>query len=185
MLLAHETSLDAALAILRTGRFIAGPILGDAGLNCVPYTPGKTSLPIEKGERSGVTLLFEWSGSPPHVSGGYVRLPNNLYADAGRFFVPVRTNQHLTLVDLLIHDQDQLKASAIAAAAEYSRLPSWLSRVFNPSSDALAIHCENLLREIREMLDPPPAITIVFPENCIYRRFVDQQRDDPQFKAQP
>ena len=62
VILQHETDTTTALEIMRTRRFIAGPILGDAGLNACIVGHHRGKYHADQAGRRGAILEFEWSG---------------------------------------------------------------------------------------------------------------------------
>lgn len=97
--LLHETSPSVALKVARSGQFMAGPILGDAGLNAVMANHPKGNFNPGQAENRGATLEFEWSGpitmdnykSRPEIDYLYDQHPHRLFLFLG-------SRKHLQLV---------------------------------------------------------------------------------------
>lgn len=171
MILQHETDPATALEILRTRRFIAGPILGDAGLNaCIVNHQGGDYYP-NQAERRGAILDFEWSG--PVSTEVYSLMPDrNVCYDQHphRAFIFVGTTQHLRLVGLTPKegwaDFVQRPDLTLSTVREWclSRRKTWAKK-----------QAEAIIAEIKQVVAQKPAVRIVLPNSAPYLSLVDQR----------
>ncbi len=174
VILRHETDPTTALEIMRTRRFIAGPILGDAGLNaCFINHPDGAYHP-NQAERRGAILEFEWSG--PVSSENYVSYPDrNVCYDQHphRAFIFVGTTQHLRLVGLKPKEgwisfvqRPDFSLSAIGTWCR-SRRAGWMTK-----------QAGLIAAEVNSTLADKPPVTIVLPSSAPYLQLVRQRFPD-------
>lgn len=169
----HETSPEIATEIARTGRFFAGPILGDSGMNAriVNYNAGQYNP--DQAENRGALMSFDWGGpigSNIHISG----FPPDELQDhfPHRALVPVGTTKHLRLVGIkLINGASWEQAVTepnlkLGSVCEWlvSRLPGWEKREAN-----------RIEQEMKSIIKLQPSIKILFPAHCIYKAIVKTQ----------
>ncbi len=163
----HETSPAIAVEVARTTRFLAGPVLGDSGLNAFivghkagPYHP-------EQPAKHGAVMRFEWTG--PNGQGyfptGYP--PNRLFDQhPHRAFVPVGTNRGLRLIEIELVGGGSWEDAVVEPSFSFANLPLWLASRHGGWRQKVA---ESLKEEILAIVGTRPLITIAFPPKCIYR----------------
>lgn len=174
MILQHETDPATALEILRTRRFIAGPILGDAGLNACIVNHQRGDYYPNQAERRGAILDFEWSG--PVSTEVYSSMPDrNVCYDQHphRAFIFAGTTRHLRLVGLAPKDQwtdfvqhPELTLSNLWAWC-LSRRKMWAKE----QADAI-------IAEIKQVVALKPVVRIVLPNSAPYLSLVHQRFPD-------
>ena len=97
----HETSPAIAAQVARTKRFLAGPILGDSGLNAVIVDDPRGPYHPQQAANCGAVMRFTWCGpvATGYYTAGYP--PNQLFDEyPHRAFLPVGTNMNLKLIDI-------------------------------------------------------------------------------------
>lgn len=163
----HETSPSIAAEVARTKRFLAGPILGDSGMNAFivghqagPYHP-------EQAENRGAIMRFSWTGpvTQGYFAKGYP--PNQLFDQhPHRAFVPVGTNIDLRLFDIKLVGGASWEDVVVEPSFSLAALPSWLlSR--RPGWRKNAV--KRLQKEIAAIVAMQPLIRICFPPECDYQ----------------
>ncbi|CAG9183950.1 hypothetical protein [Cupriavidus pampae] len=162
----HETSPAVALRILRTLQFVAGPILGDAGLSGA--LPGSTYG--EQAILRGAVLHFEWTGPVSAASSGRHE-PYLLYDERPhRLFVFVGTQRYLQLRGVTLAD-GLTWADAVAGPARPNGV-AWL----NPRAwrdwlfpvQARTRQARMVGEEVARRLAETPTIRIVPPARAPY-----------------
>lgn len=166
----HETSPAIAADVARTKRFLAGPILGDSGMNAImlghvagPYHPDQAIKP-------GAVMRFAWSGPVTKGSfpGGYP--PNQLIDEhPHRAFLPVGTNVNLKLIEIVLVGGGSWEDAVVEPTFSWATLPSWLASKREGWRQAVAGRLE---QELAAIVATQPNITICFPSDCIYRSTV-------------
>lgn len=158
MRMCHVTSIEAALAIMRSRSFVANqpdPTMGsDAGLNA--YDAARP-LGYARTAGTGARLYFEWTGRlcvPSNVP----FFPNLLYVDAWRCFVPVGTTEHLALVGF--------EADAEAWEEYPVNLP-WHSLMLGQCRWARRRAVIALKTEIEAIVGTRPSIEVVGPTQAL------------------
>lgn len=100
----HETSVKAAVKILRTRIFVCDASRNDGGLN--GELPDRTVS--QQGAEDGAVLTFEWAGPIVQVlklADNPAYAPNILYEERPyRVFVPGGTTRHLRLTKLALQE---------------------------------------------------------------------------------
>ncbi len=174
VILQHETDTTTALEIMRTRRFIAGPILGDAGLNACIVGHHRGKYHADQAERPGAILESECSG--PVSAEPYSFLPErNVCYDQypHRAFIFVGTTQHLRLVGptplngwsdcVLLPD---LTLRTIGPWC-LSQMGAWTKRQACKIAD-----------EVKQTLAQKPPVQIVLPRTAPYLPLVRERFPD-------
>ena len=153
---------------------MAGPILGDAGLNaCIVNHRGGQYAP-DQAERRGAILEFEWSG--PVSTKPYSLIPDrNVCYDQHphRAFIFVGTTQHLRLIGLTAKggwsDFVQRPDLSLTTLGEWclSRRVGWVKG----QADLIAT-------EIKQTLARKPHVRIVLPPTAPYLSLIRQRFPD-------
>lgn len=174
MILQHETDPATALVILRTRRFMAGPILGDAGLNACIVNHRSGRYAPDQAERRGAILEFEWSG--PVSTKPYSLIPDrNVCYDQHphRAFIFVGTTQHLRLIGLTAKEgwtdfvqRPEFSLTSLGAWC-LSRRAGWAKR-----------QAELIATEVKHALVRRPHVQIVLPSTAPYLSLVRQHYPD-------
>ena len=170
LILQHETNPACALNILRTRRFVAGPILGDAGLNAFIVGHPRGKYREEQAERRGAILEFEWSG--PVSTQDYGVYPNlDVCYDQHphRAFIFVGTSQHLRLVGLKLKSKDGWAGYVHRPKLTVSTIWPWLQ---SQQKNWVTKQAEMIAQEVEHILAQNPAVRIVLPHNSPYHHFV-------------
>ncbi len=174
IILHHETSPRIAVQIARTRCCKAGPILGDSGLNVIIPTNANGGYYAGQAQNRGAILIFNWNGpvSRAHFADGYP--VDTLYDQhPHRGFVPVGTTNHLKLVGIQLNkgvtwemavDVPEFRTKGRKLAWAFSKCPRW------KRSQAALIE-----KEVEKILRGQPTMSVVFPENCIYKSFLLQR----------
>ena len=167
--LTHETTPYVARSIIETGEFVAGPILGDGGMNAcidgVSYNP-------DQAERAGAFLDFEWSG--PIESGARGKHePNVLYDERPhRAFVFVCTNRHLRLTGVRFREghswRNAMRVPSRPAGAELLSALAWSEWIQTWSPKWLDKASAALETTMLGKLASKPPVSIVPPKHCPY-----------------
>lgn len=166
----HETSPAIAAEVARTKRFLAGPILGDSGMNVTivghlagPYHP-------EQAANCGAVMRFAWTGpvSQGRFPAGYP--PNQLFDEhPHRALVPVGTNINLKLIEIELVDGASWEDAVVETAFSLANLPSWL---LSKRAVCRQEAAERIEEEMAAIVGTQPNIAICFPSDCIYRSIV-------------
>ncbi|MBN3761328.1 hypothetical protein [Burkholderia sp. Ac-20365] len=156
LVLIHETSPDIALSILRGRKFIAGPILGDAGINC--YIEGVDSYHPDQAASKGAFLTFEWSG-PVEASRSISRHePEVLYDERPhRAFVFTCTKKHLRVTGLSFREGHSFDGLVGQAPWYVLNKPRWAEQA----------HAQ-IQTEVDRILREKPVISVVPPPDAPY-----------------
>lgn len=157
LILQHETNPACALNILRTRRFVAGPILGDAGLNAFIVGHPRGKYREEQAERRGAILEFEWSG--PVSTQDYGVYPN----------LDVCYDQHLRLVGLKLKSKDGWAGYVHRPKLTVSTIWPWLQ---SRQKNWVTKQAKMIAQEVEHTLAQKPAVRIVLPQNSPYHHFV-------------
>lgn len=168
VLLHHETSPSIALAIARSRKCLAGPILGDSGINVEIVGHPKQFL-RGQAAHNGARLIFEWDGPVEHKNPPLGYKPDHLYDEhPHRGIVPVGTTKHLHLVGIdLINDSSWLTTvvKPIFCITNPGGWKKWYSSKHPEWEFHAAKEIEN---EIDDLVRQRPLISVVFPPECIY-----------------
>lgn len=170
LLLQHETHPAIALKVLRTRRFVAGPILGDAGLNAFIVVHPRGNYRGEQAAQRGAILEFEWSGPVSAEDYGvYPDLDVCYDQHPHRAFVFVGTTQHLRLVGLKLKSSD--------GWAEYVRRPVLSLSTFWPWLQSrrggwVKKQAQLIAEEVERILAERPPVRIVLPRSSPYQHLV-------------
>ncbi|MBW5286534.1 hypothetical protein [Burkholderia gladioli] len=167
--LTHETTPYVARAIIESGEFVAGPILGDGGMNAciegVSYHPDQAEL-------AGAFLDFEWTG--PIESGARgEHEPNILYDERPhRAFVFVCTSNYLHLTGVRFRAglswRHAVRVPSRPAGTELFSLPAWSEWMQTWSPKWLDKASAALETTMLARLSSKPLVSIVPPANCPY-----------------
>ena len=176
LILQHETHPATALAILRSRRFIAGPILGDAGLNAYIVGHPRGNYHPDQAERRGAILEFEWSG--PVSAEEYSAYPDRDVCydqHPHRAFVFVGNTQHLRLVGLKLKSQVQW--------ADYVRRPELTLSTIWPWVQSrrqtwVQEQAGMIDAEVKHVLAQKPLVRIVLPRSAPYLAYVRKRYPD-------
>lgn len=166
----HETSPTIAAEVARVKRFLAGPIMGDSGMNAIivghvagPYYP-------EQAANRGAVMRFAWTG--PVTQGSFLNgyPPNQLFDEhPHRAFLPVGTNINLKLIEIVLVGGGSWEDAVVEPSFSLANLPSWLSSKRAGWRQAAAGRLEE---EMAAIVATQPNITVCFPSDCIYRSTV-------------
>lgn len=166
----HETSPAIAAKVARTQRFLAGPIMGDSGLNAFIVGHGAGPYHPEQASNCGAVMRFAWTG--PVTQGSFVNgyPPNQLYDEhPHRAFLPVGTNRSLKLIEIVLVGGGTWEDAVVEPSFSLANLPTWLNSKRTGWRHSVAGRIEE---EMAEIVTTQPNITICFPPNCIYRSTV-------------
>ena len=163
----HETSPSIAAKVARTKRFLAGPILGDSGMNAVivghpagPYQP-------EQAAKRGAMMRFSWTGAVSQGSHPSGYPPNQLFDQhPHRAFLPVGPNNNLKLIEIELVDGASWEDAVVEPSFSLVSPSSWFS---SKRSGAWRVAVERLEEEMAGIVAKQPDITICFPPICIYQ----------------
>lgn len=170
LILQHETHPSSALNILRTRRFIAGPILGDAGLNAFIVGHPRGNYRGEQAERRGAILEFEWSGPVSTQDYGvYPDLDVCYDQHPHRAFVFVGTTQHLRLVGLKVKSENGWADYVHRPELTVSTIWPWLQ---SRRKNWVMEQAEMIAQEVEQTLAQKPAVRIVLPNSSPYHHLV-------------
>ena len=170
----HETSPAYAADVAIKGRFLAGPILGDSGMNAVivnhpagPYFPGQAV-------QRGAVLRFDWTGPIVPAANKILGYPPNELQDEHphRALVPVGTNQYLHLVDIRLIRRASWEEAVVEPTFSSLALLSWLASKLPGWKTHQA---KRLSQHIAGIVAKRPLISVWFPDGCIYRGTVMKQ----------
>lgn len=173
LILQHETDPACALSILRSCRFVAGPILGDAGLNAFIVGHPRGNYRAEQAARRGAILEFEWSGPVSTQDFGLYANQDVCYDQhPHRAFVFVGSSQHLRLVGLKLKSQDGWTGYVNRPELTVSTLWTWLQ---SRGENWVNKQAEMIAQEVEQALAQRPAVRIVLPQNSAYNHLVRQR----------
>ncbi|HDR9511708.1 hypothetical protein C5615_35900 [Burkholderia cepacia] len=168
--LTHETTPYIARTIVESGTFVAGPILGDGGMNAciegVAYNPDQAEL-------TGAFVDFEWTGP---IESGPARAghePNVLYDEQPhRAFVFVCTSKHLHVTGVRFRTglswRNAVRVPSRPAGAELFSLPAWSEWIQTWSPKWLDKASIALETTMLAKLSSKPSVSIVPPKHCPY-----------------
>lgn len=177
--LLHETSPWVALEVARTGRFKAGPILGDAGLNAVMYDHPKGNFNPDQAENLGAILEFEWSGpitlesyiSRPEIDWLYDQHPHRLFLFLG-------SSKHLQLVGVNLKRGFGWEDLIMPPVFDFRRiLDRGMWRKWLASHDKkrwISQEAKKIEREIKSIVASRPNIKIVPPPHAAYLHLMEK-----------
>ena len=166
VILRHETHPAIALRILRTRRFVAGPILGDAGLNaCIVGHPAGGYNPDQAVGR-GAILEFEWNGPISTERYSAYPEPNVCYDQhPHRAFVFVGTTHHLRLVGLSLDNTDEWASHVRRPKLTLNTMMEWLR---SRQESWVAEQVASINSEVEQILSTRPSVSIVLPRYAPY-----------------
>lgn len=170
--LLHETNLFVALDVIKKKKFLAGPILGDAGLNVEIKNHPKGFNP-DQSEGKGAILEFEWTG--PTTTDTYEIYPEMdvLYDQhPHRAFLFVGSSKYLRLVNVKLKSGFQWSDTISPPTLVFSEILSasmWKDWLSSFHTNWISNKENALINEIAKELDAKPLIKIVTPPDSAYK----------------
>lgn len=170
----HETSPAIALAVLRSRRFLAGPILSDSGLNVIFDDQENIGCHSGQAVCTGALMTFNWTGpvSKIYCSSGYP--PNVLYDQRPhRGFVPVGTTNFLTLVNIELIGEASWQEAVVRPKFIFGSSPRlWVYWLKSHSESWRLNEMKKIQTEIEALRRSPVSICISFPPSSIYEMYL-------------
>lgn len=169
----HETSPAIAVRIARCGKFCAGPILGDSGMNALIVDHAAGPYASDQAAERGALMRFDWSGpvgSGTHVLG----YPPNELQDQHphRALVPVGTNRFLRLVGIRLTRGSSWKDAVVEPRLTPTSVIPWL---LSKKAGWKQRQADLIGNEMRAIVAQKRSISVVFPPHCIYASTVMEQ----------
>ena len=176
VILLHETHPAIALRILRSRRIVAGPIVGDAGLNAFIVGHPAGDYNPDQAVRRGAILEFEWDG--PVSTEKYSGYPDrNVCYDQHphRAFVFVGTTQHLRLVGLSLEVADGWASYVRRPELTLKTVKEWFR---SRRESWLAEQVAMIDSEVAQILSERPSVSIVLPRSAPYLGYIRKRFPD-------
>ncbi|MDR8032280.1 hypothetical protein [Burkholderia cenocepacia] len=168
--LTHETAPYIARSIVESGSFIAGPILGDAGMNAY-IDSGFYNR--DQAERTGAFVEFEWTGPVAAAPARGVHEPDVLYDEQPhRAFIFVCTCKYLRVTGVRFRPglswRDAVHVPSRPTSAATLSPAAWLAWARTWQTGWLDRQAAELESTVLARLATKPSVSIVPPANCPY-----------------